>query len=151
MTKAVKSKPVKPTAEKVKNLNKLANRIQERHFPAHRGVVPLAGGKLLFFGNDGYRTEDGGDPRTKAEVNDVRAWLKEQGFAETGWGLSDCGYTWALLAKLPDEETLEAVYEPATKALWGAWDRANGGPGNIDSFQWGVAESHVIALMSARV
>jgi hypothetical protein len=95
----------------------IVNILGDEGFPAHRGVIYLRGGDFLVFGNDGYNQ----DERTKREVESVRRLLAPRA-AETGFALTEDGYSWALLIRCRENYATEAGRETCrnllTLALW---------------------------------
>ncbi len=99
-------------------------------FPRHRGVLDC-GDKIVVFGNDGYRTEDGEASRALHEIELLKQYLKKEGLWDESrphrspqFGLSKNGYSWAVvifnyqrryidLKEL--EDTLMACWDSACK------------------------------------
>lgn len=108
----------------------------------HRGVNDY-NHELVFFGNDGYEQ----DERSRYEVEKLREMLAEEELEVRGFGLSDGGYTWALICDAPRLFTPEqaatlpqgkditrnlkvatrlrnALVDRLTQGLYKAWDEA---------------------------
>jgi hypothetical protein len=87
-------------------------------------------GHKIVFGNDGFGPgEDGNDLRSQLEVvrvfkaiQHINTFWKTPVFRVTGFGLSSCGYTWAMRI----ETGYVAWDETLNTAVWGAWFRACG-------------------------
>ncbi len=81
-------------------------------FEAHRGAMPWKElGVSVVFGNDGYSQ----DVRAKQEVEFVRSYCERAGIAVLGFGVDpDDGYSWAMLVKSADHESLIPV-------AWSGW------------------------------
>jgi hypothetical protein len=106
----------------VKNIDvqKIADRIAEECFEAHRGAFWWQEDRRIAvaFGNDGYAGEGS---RAQVEVEALRGFLAHYGGREVGFATAADGYSWALACELPEEgvpEAMEAV-------LWAVWGEAS--------------------------
>ncbi len=92
--------------------------ISRDSFQSHRGVSDTGkAGYLVLYGNDGYSQ----DPRTRLEVDLVRAWLKNARVYEVGFGLDPAdGYTWAMIVHNArgDDEKLACHLWDCVQAAW---------------------------------
>ncbi|MEM9949439.1 MAG: restriction endonuclease [Cyanobacteria bacterium P01_D01_bin.36] len=109
-----------------------ANYLKEHHMPAHRGAVLWCPGVTAVFGNDGYSPnncepdEETGKPskdisqaitersneatkRSQEEVNQLQLNLQNRQIAQIGFGTSDDGYTWCVLARTDDAKLLNDI------------------------------------------
>jgi hypothetical protein len=102
------------------SLQRVANFIGNELHQAHRGVIYLARGDFLAFGNDGYDT----DERAKREVEAVRSSIAGQA-TEVGFASSGDGYTWAMLLRTAKACATNAGREAfrtfLTMAMWKSW------------------------------
>jgi hypothetical protein len=86
-----------------------------REMPGSDRTVLHAGpnGESLLFAHDNYST----DPRSRQQVESLRAKLFEAGISELGFGVSDDGRTWVMVVCSQDAESLNT-------ALLSAWQSA---------------------------
>jgi hypothetical protein len=95
----------------------IADWISDNLFEAHRGVL-RRGGRLVVFGNDGYRT-----PAVKREAELMRAWLEARGYAVERLATGGEEYAWAMVAVPPAGPV---AVEPVENALWECYAEAKG-------------------------
>lgn len=117
-------------------LSRCADLLHDKLFHAHRGAMTVNGHKVVF-GNDGFDSTGDGDFRSQREVVRVAKTIdqitKVWGlpiFTITGFGLSSCGYTWALRV----ETDYFAWDDILDTAVWDAWFRVWGG--GIECHPW---------------
>jgi hypothetical protein len=136
---------------------RLAAKIGRDLFQAHRGVLSRSDGRLIIFGNDGYRQ----DQRSRQEVELLRGKLHDGGFTEEGFGTDPAdGYTWVLIVAAPkahSEDRAGVAFHllycaaEAEDLLWGAWLTACASTdfSNHESFaavQRGIAQGTIAAF-----
>jgi len=100
----------------------VAQKVYDTMISAHRGAFAWVDPTYaVAFGNDGYRKEDGtaGDPRTVAEVEQLRNLAVLDGLEEIGFGTSAAGYTWALIFRTTDAAHLVGLVWRAYEETWG--------------------------------
>jgi hypothetical protein len=119
----------------------LAAHVRKNLASVERGAVPVrlvdettgpvrfadpGSGVVGVFGNDNYVAE----ARSRREVELIRRQLRAMGAEEVGFGLSQDGFTWALLARCDDgryrtasgkamqRELLKMALEEAVRQAW---------------------------------
>lgn len=107
-----------------------ANYVNRFVFERHRGTIWWTPKRIALFGNDGYEKTNW----VRNEVAFLRQLLQTSGASESGFGVSDDGYSWALLIPAPvldRYETdmgrrfqMELIAEDYTDLVWKAWDKA---------------------------
>jgi hypothetical protein len=86
-----------------------------RDFPTAERTALHTGsdGASVLFAHDDYLT----DPRARQEISLLRAYLRESGIPELGFGTSDDGKAWVMVVWSTDDAAL-------SKALFNAWQTA---------------------------
>jgi len=106
--------------------NRVAQYAQDRLFEAHRGIVETdLPGVHAIFCNGGHlqaNLKAQATERNKEEVDAVCHMLRESGDVNLAFGVSEDGYTWAMLCRL-----VNLTPEKITEALWGNWCKLLGG------------------------
>ena len=75
-------------------------------FDQHRGAAPSElPGITVLFGNDGLADNQ----RAMDGLADVRAYLAANGIEELGFATNPVGYSWAMLVRSTDHETLDNI------------------------------------------
>lgn len=117
-------------------MSRCADVLHDQHFRCHRGAMTVNGYKVVF-GNDGFDPTGDEAIRSQREVvrlvrtiNEVNKVWNLPILRITGFGVSSCGYTWAMRIEtgyISWEEFLEM-------AVWDAWFRVCGG--GIEGHPW---------------
>jgi len=101
------------TSKLSRTANLAADYYNELQTHRHRGVDNARDGRLIFFGNDCYRT----DERSKKECEWLAGELDAYGVYYQV-GLSDSGMTWVIIARDEDGYLDE---DEMNEELWNKW------------------------------
>jgi len=95
--------------------SKAAQYLHNHHSPAHRGAILWFSNVTAIFGNDGYSGAPDDNERAlaamqraKQEVEGIRSELHRLGIQELGFGTCRSGYTWVILVRSADVNSLNA-------------------------------------------
>jgi hypothetical protein len=126
-----------------------ADVLHDEHFRLHRGAMTVNGYRIVF-GNDGFTLDGEGQNSLRSQrevvrvvraINQITKVWDRPVFKITGFGVSSCGYTWAMRVEtgyFAWDDILDTV-------VWDAWFRASSN--GVEGHPWPHRLTHDIRHM----